>query len=659
MRSAAREIHFLVLTGFAALPLYLTQAIAPVVVAAFHAALLVIGLALAHGGSLRFLSRVSRIAAMAYFPFFFFDAAALSNSLIRASVHLLFFIALYQALDPESRKSRPQRMLVIFLLFITSLATATHQAIVIFVLGFAVLAFAQLMRLSSETSAADLDREPVSRPVVRAALVFVLPTALIAIALFPVLPRRGTPIFRGITRGLDSAATGISETIDFRENRRISSDPTAIARVWMPQDAIPFFIPLRLRATVYDGWEEGEWIRLHRRAGERIVDPEGGTITIARPAGYSRAARIEQHTPGKWRLLLPVGTWAVSGLREINLVGAYGTAYFTTASADSVDELTYEVSMSREIDPLVARPAGVVDYPIDPEVGAMAQRLASGARGPREAASIIERTLSSEFEYLPDPSDLGRAVSVDEFLLETRRGHCEYFAAGMVVLLAALDIPARIVGGYYGGELNPLIGSFVIRERDAHAWVEVFDGRRWVVFDPTPADLRPGSSSRNLFRAYLDAVRDSASYFWDRYILTFGSDDQVDLAMRAILAVRNAQRALGERLRSLGASAAGSLVVWWVALALPVALALTLLVRSRRRSRFERLARILAELGITSTRATAPGELLARVRRERPDLVPLVEPIVEAYLRERFAPVPAPSELRHAADSALRRLAAH
>ena len=74
---------------------------------------------------------------------------------------------------------------------------------------------------------------------------------------------------------------------------------------------------------------------------------------------------------------------------------------------------------------------------------------------------------------------------VDDFLLRERRGHCEYFAAGMVALLTALNVPARIVGGFYGGKLNPLTGYFVIRHEDAHAWVEVFDGNGWRTFAVT------------------------------------------------------------------------------------------------------------------------------------------------------------------------------
>ena len=92
-------------------------------------------------------------------------------------------------------------------------------------------------------------------------------------------------------------------------------------------------------------------------------------------------------------------------------------------------------------------------------------------------AAAIEAYLSTRFRYVADPSKIGHTMTVDQFLLREHRGHCEYFAAGMVALMTALDVPARIVGGFYGGTLNPLTGYFVIRREDAHAWVEVWDGK--------------------------------------------------------------------------------------------------------------------------------------------------------------------------------------
>ncbi|MGH9458649.1 MAG: transglutaminase TgpA family protein [Thermoanaerobaculia bacterium] len=655
----APEVEMILLTAVAAVPLYVTNAISPLVVFAFHVILAAAALAIRSRRSLARMTAVGRFGAIVYLPFFFLDALVLSRSLIEASVHLLFFIAIYQTLDETARAASGQRVLVTFLIFLTSLATATHQSVMIFVLAFTLLMFGRLIRASHETTAEELGREAEPMPVLRSAAGFALPTVLLAIALFPMLPRTQNPFVRGIPQRLESTSTGISETIDFRENRRISDDPLAVARVWMARDAVPFFTPLRLRLMVYDGWEGGEWRPLMRETGD-LVSSATEEIAIARPAGYSRVARIEQKRRRNRKLILPEGTYEIRGFNMLRVVDYYATAFHTDYNSQGEQlrgEFEFEVEMSRQTRPLLARPAAVPAYPYSPAVRAMAERIAGGESGVRERARAIEQYLVSEFAYLADPSELGRPVTVNQFLLETRRGHCEYFAAGMVALLSALDIPARIVGGYYGGELNPLIGSFIIRERDAHAWVEVFDGESWVTFDPTPPAERPGTGPRNLARAYASAIRDAVAYFWDRYILTFGSADQVELALRALYAARDSLA----QIRSNLSGAAGEMRenLWVIVLPLAlVAAIVALILATRRRSEYEKLLAILREMGIPSDASTAPQELLARVRELRPELVEHVAPIVDAYLVDRFSPHPPPESLRARAKRALRELAA-
>lgn len=656
MLPTSREIQLIVLVGFAAIPLYVTAAISPAVVAAFHGGLALVAFVLARGSAIPELSRIGRFAAAVYLPFFFVDAFYFS-SLIRASVHLLFFIAFYQALDMLTRGATLQRLLVAFLIFLTSIATSTHPTIIVFVLVFALMAFAQLIHLSHETSVAYLGLQPGHRRVARSAIGFAIPAVLFAALLFPMLPRVRDPFVRGMTRGLDSTATGMSETIDFRDNRRISSDPSAVARIWMPQDAIALLGALRLRANVYDGWIDEQWRPRQLRISDRVLSPLQ-SIRIASPEGYSRTARVEQRPNARQRLLLPEGTWSIQGFDDLWVNEAYRLAFHpSVVRGERVrDQLTFEVAMSREVTPLLARPAALPGYPIHPQVRELARSIVGDATGVRARAQAIERHLQTEFQYVADPSRLGRSVTVDRFLLEVRRGHCEYFAAGMVVLLEALEVPARIVGGYYGGDLNPLIGSIVMRQRDAHAWVEVFDEGRWVTFDPTPPSLRPGAESRNLIRAYAEALRDSATYFWDRYILTFGTEDQMELLLRAAEAVRNARDGLRTALADLRASATTDRAMFISVVVVLLAAAAIFLALRPRRSAYEKLLVLLEHRGIHIDSSTAPAELLERLDEQNPELARLAAPVIRAYLRDRFSTTPAGPELRNAARRSLRAL---
>ena len=96
-----------------------------------------------------------------------------------------------------------------------------------------------------------------------------------------------------------------------------------------------------------------------------------------------------------------------------------------------------------------------------------------------------EFLIKNSFQYTLSPGDKGQ-LSIDEFLFKTKQGFCEHYASVTAILLNHLNIPARVVTGYHGGEYNPLGHFWTIRQRDAHAWIEYLDSsNQWRRFDPT------------------------------------------------------------------------------------------------------------------------------------------------------------------------------
>src|SRR6185503_6653336 len=109
----------------------------------------------------------------------------------------------------------------------------------------------------------------------------------------------------------------------------------------------------------------------------------------------------------------------------------------------------------------------------------------------RSDAEILERALAflkaGRYTYTLEPPLLG-TDSVDEFLFDTRSGFCEHFSSAFTFLMRAAGVPARVVTGYQGGDLNPIDRIVTVRQWDAHAWSEVWlAGRGWVRVDPTAA----------------------------------------------------------------------------------------------------------------------------------------------------------------------------
>jgi hypothetical protein len=119
----------------------------------------------------------------------------------------------------------------------------------------------------------------------------------------------------------------------------------------------------------------------------------------------------------------------------------------------------------------------------------LAEKITQGAVSPREKATLIEKWFKSNFLYSLQtqtvPAHMDPTV---DFVLNRRPAFCSWFASGMVLMLRSIDIPAHIVSGWRGMEHIPLSQTWVVREKQAHDWVEIYDSdlKNWVSFDPTP-----------------------------------------------------------------------------------------------------------------------------------------------------------------------------
>jgi transglutaminase-like putative cysteine protease len=542
----------------------------------------------------------------------------------------VLFIALYQPVDGMRKPNEGQRLLITALIFTASIATSTDITIVIFVVAFAFMMFREMMFMSHAETARSVEREYADAPSSRAAAFYLTGTTVLATLLFPIIPRVRNPLVHGIAGTLTNATSGLSSTIDFNHERTSSPDPTVVARIWMGPEAVPFFTPVRLRGAVYDRFHNNQW--LQSRGGAKEILERDGAFPIGFPAGFRRSATVEQRFIRANRLYIPTGTYAISGL-PVLFSGPFREELSTLQSSPAGgDAVTFTVSLAHAVSPLRPEFPPIVDYPATPEVTALAARITGNESDASGKAAAIEQFLLNNYRYVIRPEAIGHPMSVDDFLLREKRGHCEYFAAGMVALLSVEHVPARIVGGYYGGRLNPLTGYFLVRREDAHAWVEVWDGSKWTTYDPTPPTMRPGNTQSGLLSTYATAISDSVNYFWDRYVLTFGLADQVALAADLISRTRATLDSLKNRRWHMP-----SISIVPAVAAILFAILLVTTIARRRRSLFDILAEHLARLGIEVGPAMTMEEALVRLKRDHAAEAHDLEPLIAMYEAERFS----------------------
>ena len=171
-----------------------------------------------------------------------------------------------------------------------------------------------------------------------------------------------------------------------------------------------------------------------------------------------------------------------------------------------------------------------------------ATKLRAASRSDRDYAQRVLRHFNEQnFRYTLEPSLLGDNP-VDEFLFTTQNGFCEHYASAFVVLMRAAAIPARVVTGYLGGEMN---GDYmIVRQSDAHAWAEAFIDGKWTRFDPTGAvaptrvdtnmaaalpNEEPVPMMARLRMSWLKKLKlglDEMNHDWQRLVVGFNNESQ-------------------------------------------------------------------------------------------------------------------------------------
>jgi len=168
--------------------------------------------------------------------------------------------------------------------------------------------------------------------------------------------------------------------------------------------------------------------------------------------------------------------------------------------------------------------------PIDPRVWRLAHTWAGEGSTPREKATRIEQHLKQEYKYSLETTNRPPQDPVADFLFNTKRGYCEYFASAMAVMVRSVGVPARVATGFASGYYNSLSGEYVIRGSEAHAWVEAWiDGEGWRTFDPTPA-APPTLASALMTK--LGMWMDAADSIWQQWVVSYDLTRQAELAMR-------------------------------------------------------------------------------------------------------------------------------
>jgi transglutaminase-like putative cysteine protease len=269
-------------------------------------------------------------------------------------------------------------------------------------------------------------------------------------------------------------------------------------------------------------------------------------------------------------------------------------------------------------------------------------------RGAQDDTEVLLRAADffrgAGLSYTLEPPLLGREP-VDEFLFDTRAGFCEHFSSAFVFLLRAAGVPARVVTGYQGGEVNTVDRIITVRQSDAHAWAEAYlPGRGWIRLDPTAAAI-PGRIESGLARAvrqgepvplllrpqleWLRSVRynwEALAHRWNVMVLGYNPERQRDLM--SSLGMRDADW------RSLTAAMASALGGFTLLL---LAWSLRRLARPDPVQRaWQAFCRKLGARGVARAPHEGPRDYAERAARRLPAAAAAIQAISALYVGARY-----------------------
>ena len=478
--------------------------------------------------------RFEGIAGLCYLVFFAIDAYFLSEDWIAAPVHLLLFLGVLRLFTAKTQRDfRFVQTLALLQMLAAALSASLYFLFFLatFVMfGIATLAGAEVLRSGSKPQV-----------IVRTGLqsfgwrltgltFFIASTVvLIAAGMFFILPRSAHAAFQHLTP-YRTQFPGLSNVVSLGAIGEIQQNDSALLHVRMSSLLKP--ANLKWRGMVLSNFDGRSWTQGNHEQPKILVERGFARLGNRPPRApwFQYEVRMKDLDSD---ILFMAGRPQMAGLTVPAIYGSSDTGYRVPGRAPGPFSYTgYSVLEEPGATFTALTEDARKEYlrlpTTDPRVVELARDWIRGGSGPLFEAQSIERHLKTDFTYTLELPPKPVPDMLAHFLFERRKGHCEYFASAMAVMLRTRGIPSRVVTGFQSGVMNPVNGWLILRASDAHSWVEGWmEGIGWVTFDPTPsANVGEKPQWVQQARFYMDAFE----VFWGEWVVGYDFERQLRLA---------------------------------------------------------------------------------------------------------------------------------
>lgn len=485
------------------------------------------------------------LATLAYIAFYPIDYLFVSRFFIPAATHLVFFVAVVKILTGHSDRDYLFLKVIALLELLAACIVSLSSNFFVFLLLFLVLGVATFT--SSEIRQArkrGLTPARISAAAVTGRLtgvVLAVSLAILAITagLFFFLPRTARVAFQHLVSHRYHLV-GFSNHVTLGEIGEVKQENITVMHVKMdhPEDRA---LGLKWRGAALATFDGRSWF--NRMVPGHILQPDGAKLLRLEDQSLHHGGRYISYAVYLNDLaqdaLFFAGTPQYLRIDSPVIRRPYGNYSVPFNDSRTVSYQVFSFLESPEgarepelVDPLPsAERAAYLQLPrLDPRIPALAKDVVAGETLPGEKARTLEKYLRTHYGYTLELPKTEPEDPLAFFLFHRKKGHCEYFASALAVMLRTIGIPSRVVTGFQSGVYNPISDSQLIRSSDAHSWVEAWlPDRGWTTLDPTPPDPNAAHIAPwTRLGFYLDAV----DVFWQDWVLNYDLERQLQLAAR-------------------------------------------------------------------------------------------------------------------------------
>ena len=488
---------------------------------------------------------VVTLLTLAYIGFYAIDYFLISRSFIPAAIHLVFFVAVVKILTGHTDRDYLLLKVIALLELLAACIVSASFNFFVFLLLFLVLGVATFasseIRQSRKRgdSPARISGAGVTARLVGVVLTVSLAILLITAVLFFFLPRTARAAFQHLVSHRYHLA-GFSNHVMLGEIGEIKQENVAVMHVKMdrPEDRT---LALKWRGAALSEFNGRAWF--NRPAPGQILQPDRAGLLRLDDEPYHRGGHYISYAVYLSDLaqdaLFFAGTPQYLRIDSLVVRRPFGnySAQFTEARTVSYQVYSQLDSPAGALDPesVTPLPPGAretyLQLPrLDPRIRDLTEKIVGAEPSPAVQAAMLEKYLRTTYGYTLELPKTEPDDPLAFFLFHRKKGHCEYFASAMAVMLRVIGVPSRVITGFQSGVYNPISGSQLIRTSDAHSWVEAWlPDRGWTTFDPTPPDANlVGLSAWTRLGFYADAI----DVFWQDWVLNYNLERQLQLASR-------------------------------------------------------------------------------------------------------------------------------